>query len=220
MITSLGISWHMIEGQDFSFNFSYLGFCGSLSDHTVTLTVEKHIHFKAKVNTFLEQFTSKPCTRLNTMKVNGSLSHITMVYPEGHTYLPNILQILLELQRPPPIASLRSPHGDRPEWWSSKLMNPSTARSLVPRGEIVDLNFWMDTLSSRRIGLLFEGHWAAWKWLDGLESDFQEIGWAEGVTVKLAVHLLNFQDQSNLHILLCSNNVISQKFLMNIFLII
>ena len=60
---------------------------------------------------------------------------------------------------------------------------------------------------------LFEGHWAAWKWLDGLESDFQEIGWAEGVTVKLAVHLLNFQDQSNLHILLCSNNVISQKFL-------
>jgi len=57
------------------------------------------------------------------------------------------------------------------------------------RGDPVDLNFWMDGSSSWGIGLLCEGHWAMWKWLDSWESDFWEIGWAESVGVELAVHL-------------------------------
>jgi len=77
------------------------------------------------------------------------------------------------------------------KWWSSRLAKPSIAQLLVPRGDIVDLNFWMDALSSWGIGLLCEGQWAAWKWLDGWESNFQEIGWAEGVAVELAMHLLD-----------------------------
>jgi len=70
----------------------------------------------------------------------------------------------------------------------------------------VDLNFWMDVSSSWGIGLLCEGHWAAWKWLDGWESDFREISWAEGVAVELAVCLLDVRDRSNLHVLLHSDN--------------
>jgi len=64
----------------------------------------------------------------------------------------------------------------------------------------------MDASSSWGIGLLCEGQWAAWKWLDGWESNFREIGWAEGVAVELAVRLLDVRDWSNLHVLLRSDN--------------
>jgi hypothetical protein len=61
----------------------------------------------------------------------------------------------------------------------------------VPRGEAVDLDFWMDASSNWGIGLLCEVRWAVWKWLDGWESEFWEIGWAEGVAIELAVCLID-----------------------------
>jgi hypothetical protein len=206
MIAPLGIPWHATKGQDFGYEFPYLGFWWSLSNHTVTLTDEKRVRFKEKVDTFLEQFSSKPCTRLDAMKVNGSLSHITLVYPEGRAYLPNICKFISSFKGPHQL--LHPGHRTKTDlkWWSSRLANTSIARSLVPRGEVVDLNFWMDASSSWGIGLLCEGRWAAWKWLDGWESDFREIGWAEGVAVELAVRLLDVQDWSNLHVLLRSDN--------------
>ena len=206
MIAPLGIPWHATKGQDFGFEFPYLGFWWSLSDHSVTLTDEKRVRFKAKVDLFLKQFSSKPCTRLDTMKVNRSLSHITMVYPEGRAYLPNICKFISSFKGPHQL--LHPGHRTKTDlkWWSSRLANPSIAQSLVPRGEVVDLNFWMDASSGWGIGLLCEGHWAAWKWLDGWESDFREIGWAECVAVELAVRLLDVRDWSNLHVLLRSDN--------------
>jgi len=100
MIAPLGIPWHATKGQDFGFEFPYLSFWWSLSNHSVTLTDEKHIRFKAKVDMFLEQFSSKPCMRLNAMKVNSSLSHITMVYPEGCAYLANICKSISSFKGP------------------------------------------------------------------------------------------------------------------------
>jgi hypothetical protein len=79
MIAPLGIPWHTTKGQDFAFEFPYLGFWWSLSDRTMTLTNDKYLHFKVKVDAFLDKFSSKPCMRLDTIKVNRSLSHITMV---------------------------------------------------------------------------------------------------------------------------------------------
>jgi hypothetical protein len=140
------------------------------------------------------------------MKVNGSLSHITMVYPEGCAYLLNICKFILSFKGPHQLLHPGHRMKTDMKWWSLRLANPSIARSLVPRGEVVDLNFWMDASSSWGIGLLCEGHWAAWKWLDGWESDFREISWAEGVAVELAVRLLDVQDWSNLHVLLRSDN--------------
>jgi hypothetical protein len=61
----------------------------------------------------------------------------------------------------------------------------------MPRGDVVDLDFWMDASSSWGIGLLCGGQWAAWKWLDGWRSDFQEISWVEAAAVELAVRLID-----------------------------
>lgn len=206
MIAPLGIPWHATKGQDFAYDFPYLGFWWSLSDRTVTLTDDKRIRFKAKVDTFLDKFSSKPCTRLDAMKINGSLSHITMVYPDGRAYLPNICKFISSFKGPH--QSLHPGHRTKTDlkWWSSMLDKPSVARSLVSRGDIVDLDFWMDASSSWGIGLLCEGRWAAWKWLDGWRSDFREIGWAEAVAVELAVRLIDVRGWSNMHVLLRSDN--------------
>jgi hypothetical protein len=206
MIAPLGIPWHATKGQDFAFNFPYLGFWWSLSDRTVTLTDDKRNRFKAKVDTFLDKFSSKPCTRLDAMKINGSLSHITMVYPDGRAYLPNICKFISSFKGPH--QSLHPGHRTKTDlkWWSSMLDKPAVARPLVPRGDIVDLDFWMDASSSWGIGLLCEGRWAAWKWLDGWRSDFREIGWAEATAVELAVRLIDVRGWSDLHVLLRSDN--------------
>jgi hypothetical protein len=127
MITLLGIPWHTTKGQDFAFEFPYLGFWWSLSNRTVMLSDDKCLCFKAKVDTFLDKFSYKPCTRLDAMKVNGSLSHITMVYPNGQAYLPNICKFISSFKGPH--QSLHPGHRTKTDlkWWSETLATPSIA---------------------------------------------------------------------------------------------
>jgi hypothetical protein len=68
------------------------------------------------------------------------------------------------------------------------------------------MGFWMDASSNWGIGLMCKGRWAAWKWLEGWKSECQEIGWAEGVAVKVAVRLLDTWDISNAHVLIHTDN--------------
>jgi hypothetical protein len=68
------------------------------------------------------------------------------------------------------------------------------------------MGFWMNASSNWGIGLMCEGHWAAWGWFKGWQSEQWEIGWAEGVAVELAIRLLDTWNISDAHILICTDN--------------
>jgi len=63
---------------------------------------------------------------------------------------------------------------------------PDPCRSL---GILPNLPFdvWVDASISVGVGILVNSRWAAWRLLDGWDSDSQDIGWAEAVVIKLAV---------------------------------
>ena len=94
-IAPLGIPWHASKGQDFDFDFPYLGYWWSLPRRCVTLTDKKCLRYKDRVNEFLATHSSqKPCSKLAAMKINGSLSWVTFVYPEGRVYLTNLCKFI------------------------------------------------------------------------------------------------------------------------------
>jgi hypothetical protein len=68
------------------------------------------------------------------------------------------------------------------------------------------MGFWMDASSSWGIGLMFQGRWAAWRWVEGWKSEQREIGWAEGVAVELAIRLLDARNITNIHVLIRTDN--------------
>lgn len=140
------------------------------------------------------------------MKINGFLSWVTFVYPDGRAYLTNLCKFIsgfrhnLETRHPghQVFSDLR--------WWSAQLSTASVSRSLIARGDPIDMGFWMDASSNWGISLMCKGRWAAWKWLEGWRSEQREIGWAEGVAVELAVRLLDARNISDVHVLIRTDN--------------
>ena len=60
------------------------------------------------------------------------------------------------------------------------------SRSLLPH-MLLDPDAWVDASTSWGVGLVVKGHWAAWHLLEGWQAEDHDIGWAEMVTMELAV---------------------------------
>jgi hypothetical protein len=210
MIGPLGIPWHSSKGQDFGPSFVYMGFYWDIDRCMVSLTDEKRLKFKGRVDSFLLRYATARAPLHEALTLSGSLSHIAFVYPHGRSYLSNLSSWISQFPWEFRLASRypsRSVLTDL-RWWSKILENDSWTRSLRPKGPPVDLGIWVDASTEWGVGLVWKNgeSWDAWKLQEDWKGPARNIGWLEGVAVELAIRILDKQGYHNVNVLIRSDN--------------
>ncbi|THH17690.1 hypothetical protein EUX98_g9078 [Antrodiella citrinella] len=202
----LGVPWHPKKITDYSHEVVYLGFLWNLETRTVSLPDTKHEKYTNKLVKVLDGMPERRVSQKDLMSINGTLSHITFVYPHSRSYLTNLCTFIASYPNPyaprfPPksvVSDLR--------WWLNLLQLPRVSRPLESRGALLDLEIWVDTSTSWGIGILVEGQWDAWKWKAGWKGHGRDIGWAEMIAVELTIRVVECLGHRNAHILIRSDN--------------
>ena len=85
----LGIPWHPIEkkGHDFMFSATYVGFDWDLCSHSVSLPSCKHEKYATRMASYLK---ARKVSLEETMKIHGTLQHVTFILSSGSSYLPSL----------------------------------------------------------------------------------------------------------------------------------
>lgn len=128
--------------------------------------------------------------------IHGTLQHISFVYRDGRAYLPALSHMGSHFSN-----QWSRHHIYDILWWKKTLSLPSASRSLLPCLQ-VSYNIWVDASTSWGIGILIDQRWMAWKLHSGWDSDGRDIGWAESVSVELAVLWITEQNLIDREILI------------------
>jgi hypothetical protein len=86
----LGVPWKLGKCFAFSFLLVYLGFLWDLRHRSVSLPEAKRIKYLGKVSLFLSAASRGKVFLQDALSLNGTLSHITFVFPLGRAYLANL----------------------------------------------------------------------------------------------------------------------------------
>jgi hypothetical protein len=187
----LGIPWHPIKWKDFAAIFIYLGFLWNLTNHTVELPDAKRLKYLEKVSLILESLNrGGRLTLKDTMSINGTLSHISFVIPHGRAYLANLSSFIAHFASSSSKFTARHPPNSVVhdlKWWHTVLSASSPVRTLLPRGDIQDLDIWVDASTDWGIGLVMGSQWDAWTLKEGWKGQGRDIGWLEAIAVELVV---------------------------------
>ena len=144
--------------------------------------------------------------------LHGSLQHVTLVYQQGQLCLSALSRFLSKFPNDHVLHHLPTSWLHQLSWWSMALVIPNPSCILI-KLPLVDLDIWVDALTSWDIGLWVGGLWAAWYLVSGWSDDGQGIGQAEATAVKLAVAWLT---QSGWHDaclkIHCDNNSVLSSF--------
>ena len=210
----LRVPWSITKTFIHAYTAVYSGFLWNLPDKTVELPEEKRAKYLERVETALRDLAGGKPRMLckDAMKLNGTLTHISFVYPQGRAYLTGLSHFIAGFgpdpsrfkPRYPPksmIADLR--------WWRNVLSQPGIKRLLRPRGEARDPDLWVDASSDWGIGLVVGWHYAAWRWSvpqSVWKKDGREIGWAEMVAVELATRWMEQEAFQDCEVLVRSDN--------------
>jgi hypothetical protein len=205
-ITSrLGIPWHLlsVKGHDFQSSCLYVGFHWLLVERRVLLPEEKRLKYTARISSYL----ASPKVSLDeTMKLHGTLQHVTFIIPSGNSYLPSLSRAIVAFKgnkfKRHHIA--RDVYADL-AWWSSALTSHSISRSILPLSTVNPL-IWVDASTSWGIGIVVKDLWAAWKLADGWRSSLHDIGWAECIAMELAVMWIASAGFKDVHVLIHGDN--------------
>ena len=196
LIAPLHIPWHPDKGQDFDFTFEYHGFFWNIRNRSVTLSDHKHFKFKSRVDMFLDNLSNQCIPLKDVLSIGSSLSHISFVYMYTRSYLSSIFNFSSTFKNewshrfPPPSVFSDLKH------WSWILSIPYT-HSLSPIPPTTDFGIWVDASSSWGVGIIFDGHWDAWRCRNDWRGPGRDIGWLEGVAVELvclALEAMNVSD--------------------------
>lgn len=213
IIACLGVPWHLLKGQDFDILFIYVGFLWDLAQRTVQLTDEKLHRMLRRVVDFIANNHRRPCSLKDIMKLHGSLSHITFVYPQGAAHLTSLSSFVASFGTSPP-TNVR-PRFAPPSmwsdlnWWKELLLAGPQVRDLKPLGPTKDVGIWVDASTDWGIGLVWDGReYAAWRWLPGWNhAPGCDIGWGEAIAVELAIVLLDRLGVEDCRVLIRSDNM-------------
>jgi hypothetical protein len=207
VIASLNFPWHPDKGQDFSSSFTYLGFLWDIAQKTVTLHDDKRKKFLDRVDLFIATFSGHRCQIRDVMKIHGSLCHIAYIYPDGRNRLPSLSNFICSFEgndytcRFPPKSLISDL-----QWWQTTLSRGRTLRHLHPRGDLINLNLFVDASSSWGIGIIFGKKWDAWRTTPRWKGPCRDIGWLEGVALELLIYVLEEQGIKDSHVLIHSDN--------------
>ncbi|OJT03434.1 hypothetical protein TRAPUB_5853 [Trametes pubescens] len=191
----LGVPLHQEKWTRHEYTGVYAGFVWDLPNKTVAIVESKRDKYVHRLDAALaEAKDGTGCVDLKTMqKLNGTLTHCTFVYTSGRSFLAGLSTF---------IASFTNEHARRYppksvisdlKWWRAILAKPSIRRPLVPRGEIRDLDMWVDASSNWGIGIVIGQEWDAWHWAvpyGEWHVQGRDIGWAEMVAIELLMRRL------------------------------
>lgn len=207
-ISSLGVPWHKEKGDaEFLYITTFIGYSWDLIRKLVTLPDEKRLKFHNRVRVFLDSFSSSRCTLKDVERIHGSLCHVAFVYIEGCSRLPSLSNFAAsfkgnELLRRYPSRSMMTDL----RWWLQILDKPSFSRELRPRGDIKDLGLYVDASTSWGIGIIIEGHWAAFKLHADWKAEGRDICWLETLALEFLIYFLDAMDIRDAHLLIHSDN--------------
>ena len=184
----LGVPWKASKCLDFGFDVKYLGFLWNLPEKRVSLPDEKRLKYLARIEAFLVKVKSNvPVTQEACMLINGTLSHITFIYPQGRAYLPS-LSAFISTSHDQPSARLHAQHSIRSDmaWWVHTLRQPKLSRSLKSR-VLRKLDVAANASTSWGIGVTIGNLFDAWKLAKGWKAGSRDVSWVEMIAVELAI---------------------------------
>lgn len=213
LIACLGVPWHLTKGQDFDIIFVYVGFLWNIPDRTVRLTDDKLFRMLQRINNFVSANHRRQCHLKDVLKIHGSLSHITFVYPHGAAHLTSLSSFIALFngsrnKSKQPRFAPPSMWSDL-RWWKELLMAGPQLRHLAPLGQTRDLGIWVDASTDWGVGLVWSGNeFVAWRWLPGWNhAPGCDIGWGEAIAVEMAIVLLDRLEYTNCRVLIRSDNM-------------
>jgi len=94
LMDKLGILWHPIDkkGHDFTFLATYVGFDWDLQAQTVSLPECQHKKYAVRVSAYLD---AEWVSLEETMKIHGTLQHMTFILMSSSSYLPSISRVIM-----------------------------------------------------------------------------------------------------------------------------
>lgn len=148
LVAPLGTPWHLRKGQEPDYTFIYIGFLWNLPGLSVQLTRGKWLKVVRKLEEFIDLFKNSKISLQDAMSLNGSLSHISFVCPNGSAYLTSLSTFITSYnvipEKQPKLRwAPRSLFADL-EWWRTVLREWPAARCLQPRVVQRDLGIWVD----------------------------------------------------------------------------
>lgn len=155
-----------------------------------------------KVSSLISACESAQVFKPQIESVIGTLSHITFIHHQGHSYMSSLYKWLVSFLSdyiPCWISSLAL---SDLQWWSSLLLRTHSPCFLTPARPTHDYNIWVGASTEWGISLLCGSHQAMWCLLDGWKGPSRNIGWLEGVTVELAILALKVMGIHNVNILI------------------
>ena len=209
------VPWSQAKAVPHGFSGIYSGFLWDLPGKSVSLPEGKRQKYLSKLSEALAnardgraRMSWKTATSLN-----GTLSHICFVYPQGRAFLTNLCAFIASFgertRRFAPRYPTPSMMSDL-KWWQRTLQAPGIARSLRPRSALRDPDIWVDASSDWGIGLVARDARAAWRWSQDIsrwKRDGRDIGWAEMVAMELAARFLEQEGARDEEVILRGDNM-------------
>ena len=130
-VAPLCVPWHPTKWNDFSSTPVYLGLVWDFENHSVSLAEPKRLKYLMKVSDFLRDYSSSCIFKKRALSILGTLSHVTIVHQDGHSYLSALTAFIstfgnIHIPRYPKSAVLKDL-----KWWVSKLSLLHISHSLV-----------------------------------------------------------------------------------------
>jgi hypothetical protein len=151
------------------------------------LPEKKHIKYLNKLTIFLQKYEHAQVPKRELESVIGTLSHITFVFQHGRSFMSNLYEFLTDFKNDYIPRYMRSSVISDLKWWHAILSYTHFPRSLIPPGPTRDYGIWVDASTEWGIGILWDGHWAAWRTADNWRGIKRDIGWLEGVAAEIAI---------------------------------
>ncbi|CUA67876.1 hypothetical protein RSOLAG22IIIB_07569 [Rhizoctonia solani] len=206
LAATLGWPWKDTKTTPFGPSFTYLGLEWHIPTRTVSITQPKRDKYIGRAREWL---SSGKVTLNQTETLLGSLSHCTQVITDGRPHLAGLIAFCTQFTsaRGARFQTRTAPPRALEEvgWWLDRLSAPCT-RTLRPPHPHLEYELFMDASTSFGIGLIIDGHVAAWKLVGAWRRPGVDIGWAEMAAVELALSAIIGRGVSNRTVSFRSDN--------------
>jgi hypothetical protein len=190
----------------------YIGFIWCWDSKVVSLPEDKRLAVKEKVR---EALKTEKVSLKSLHSLSGSLSHVSMVVPEGCSNLRglwNLLSSMSSASSNPHVQCSWSTASRRDlEWWNSYLDSSDISMRLCTEPTADDsFHIFSDASTSWGVGIVIGSEYDRFRLAEGWENwegEPKDIGWLEFIAVELAVFfLLSTHRLRNRHILVHVDN--------------
>jgi hypothetical protein len=202
----LGWPWAPDKFREFSSTFTYIGFLWDLSNKNVQLPDSNKLKYLERISTWTH---GSAHTLKETEAIIGTLNHVSLVVPEGRSYLVSLYKFRGGF-KPGRASELK--HKLSPTtaadiaWWRRRLQEDFVGMKIIRPPKPMDNKIHVDASTDWGIGLVIDGQWLAWQLQNGWKSEGREIGWAEMVAIELAIRTLLTAKFRDCHIIVRSDN--------------